>query len=314
FVQQFFALDEAVSHDGHSFPLLVVQLTELVDGVFVGCSFNHVVGDGTSFWHFFNMWSEISRTKGLKPCDQISRPPIIQRWFLPHMDKTLISIIPFTNPQEFMERYTPPLPLKEKIFHFSQKSMAILKKKANENYKKEKISSFQALCAHVWRAITRSRDLPVDQKTSCSLAINNRIRLDPPLSSDYFGNCIQAIIVTTTVGELLSRDVARAAEELHRRVVEHTDGVVRGALESWIKDPYVYHTSDFDGCSVMVGGSPRFDMYGNDFGWGKSMGARSGSANKFDGKVSSYPGVEGGGSVDLEMCLSPGVMNVLESD
>lgn len=36
-------------------------MTELVDGTFIGCSINHIVVDGTTFWHFFNTWSGISR-------------------------------------------------------------------------------------------------------------------------------------------------------------------------------------------------------------------------------------------------------------
>ncbi|KAK1276926.1 hypothetical protein QJS04_geneDACA001580 [Acorus gramineus] len=59
-------LDAAANHDGHTLPLLLVQLTELVHWVFVGrvlvqpCRRRR---DGTSFWHFFHAWSEISKNK-----------------------------------------------------------------------------------------------------------------------------------------------------------------------------------------------------------------------------------------------------------
>jgi hypothetical protein len=64
----------------------------------------------------------------------------------------------------------------------------------------------------------------------------------------------------------------------------------------------------------MMGSSPRFNMYGNEFGMGKAVTIRSGYAHKFDGKVSSFPGYEGGGSIDLEVCLPPDFMSALESD
>ena len=35
--------------------------------------------------------------------------------------------------------------------------------------------------------------------------------------------------------------------------------------------------------------------------------------NKFDGKISSFPGYEGG-SIDLEVCLPPYSMRALETD
>ena len=61
-VSSFFPLNGArTNHHGVAELLLAVQVTELVDGIFIGCTMNHVVADGTSFWHFFNSWSEISR-------------------------------------------------------------------------------------------------------------------------------------------------------------------------------------------------------------------------------------------------------------
>ena len=55
-------------------------------------------------------------------------------------------------------------------------------------------------------------------------------------------------------------------------------------------------------------------MFDNDFGWGKPIAIRSGRANKFDGKISAFPGREGDGSVDLEVVLSPETMAGIESD
>ncbi|KAK1275324.1 hypothetical protein QJS04_geneDACA001575 [Acorus gramineus] len=243
FVKSFFTPDAAVNHDGHTLPLLSVQLTELVDGVFVGCSFNHVVGDGTSFWHFFNAWAEIN----------------------------------------------------------SATSAAT-------------ISSFQSLCALVWRCIARARGQPCEQKSGCRLAIENRSRLRPRLSADYFGNAINAAPTMSTAGEVLGNDLGWAARTLNRMVAAHDDGAIREGLKRWLEAPMTYWLSGFDVHSIMVGSSPRFDMYGCEFGWGRAVAARSGSANKFDGKVSAYPGREGGGSVVLEICLKPEYMAAFEAD
>ncbi|OEL22143.1 hypothetical protein BAE44_0016837 [Dichanthelium oligosanthes] len=66
-------------------PLVSVQITELADGVFVGMTSNHSVGDGTAFWHFLNTWSEIHR-RGVDISDDDLRglstpPPVPRRWF-----------------------------------------------------------------------------------------------------------------------------------------------------------------------------------------------------------------------------------------
>ncbi|KAL4182183.1 hypothetical protein AMTRI_Chr12g274650 [Amborella trichopoda] len=54
----------------------------------------------------------------------------------------------------------------------------------------------------------------------------------------------------------------------------------------------------------MVGSSPRFPMYQNNFGWGRPLADRSGNANKYDG----------GGSIDVALSLTPKNMTALESD
>ncbi|XP_010256486.1 PREDICTED: uncharacterized acetyltransferase At3g50280-like [Nelumbo nucifera] len=244
-------------------PFLAVQVTELLDGIFLGCSFNHVIGDGTSFWHFINTWSEVCRKE-----------------------------------------------IKDKAH-----TMARLKAKANAECKTTTISSLQALSALLWRATTQARELNFSQKTSCMLIINNRPRLNPPLSPNYFGSAIQAVSATTTVGELLSHGLGWAALMLHQAVADHTDGVVRKYIEEKMMAPSVYQPSElFDPSGVMIVGSPRFDIYGNDFGWGEPIAVGNGFGNKFGGVVFAHPGKEGGGSVNLEVCLVPEEMGALESN
>ncbi|PON94219.1 Transferase [Trema orientale] len=309
-VKSFFDHDRAVNHDGHTMSLLSIQVTDLVDGVFIGCSMNHCLGDGTSYWHFFNMWSEIFRAQGNS--NSVSRPPIFKRWF-PDGHGPIISL-PYTHRDEFISRFEAPK-LRERFFHFSVESIAKLKAKANAEGNTNKISSFQSLSALVWRSITRARNLPPDQITTCKLAANDRSRLDPPLSENYFGNVLYPIRGTTTAGELLEHDLGWAAQMLHKAVISHNDKEARELLDAWLQSPQVYQIGlFFDPFSLMMGSSPRFNMYGCEFGMGKALALRSGYANKFSGKVSCYPGHEGGGSIDLEMCLPPATMCAPESD
>ncbi|KAI3943919.1 hypothetical protein MKW92_025842, partial [Papaver armeniacum] len=314
-VRSFFALDGSINHDGHSEPLLVVQVTELVDGFFIGCSFNHVVGDGTSFWHFFSTWAEICKSKG--NIESISRPPIIKRWFTKEEQQAEYSGInlPYSHHDEFIERYVTPPPLEKRIFHFTAQSIAQLKTKANNECCTDNISSLQALSALVWRSVTRARGVHGEQETTCRLLINDRSRLKPPLSMNYFGCSAGVVMGTTKAGELLSHGLGWAAWLLHEAVAGRTDDKVRKWLDNWSVNPSFLHIGRFYGQPVVtISSSPRFDMYGCEFGWGKAMAVRSGSALKYSGNVWSYPGCEGGGSVDLEICLPPETLSALESD
>ncbi|KAH9626190.1 hypothetical protein KSS87_018115 [Heliosperma pusillum] len=189
-----------------------------------------------------------------------------------------------------------------------------LKSKANHDSKIDKISSFQALTAFVWKSIVKATSRPGNEVTKCRLAINNRPRLDPPFHNNYFGNCVNVLTTSTTVSELLNHDLGWAASQLHQLVVNYNDKTIRDEVDQWLLSPVFFRLDMLDSPGITMSSSPRFDMYGNEFGLGKPVAIRSGSANKFAGSVTAYPGREGGGNVELEICLPPESMCALELD
>ncbi|KAJ4971318.1 hypothetical protein NE237_004417 [Protea cynaroides] len=357
-VRKLFAFDGAVSYDGHFKPIAAVQVTELADGIFIGCTVNHAVVDGTSFWNFFNTFAEVCR--GVK---RISRQPDFRRNFV--KDSPAVLKFPDGSPKV---TFNTDAPLRERVFHFSREAILELKSRANAPLRKrlekgflmeaeilgkrsndgwklngthatngkkltvleslllnavaktetetetEEVSSFQSLSAQLWRSVTRARKLPQVKSTTFRMAVNCRHRLEPHIDPYYFGNAIQSIPTVASVGEILSNDLRWCATRLHRNVVAHDDATVRRGVEEWEKNPRCFPLGNFDGAMITMGSSPRFPMYDNDFGWGRPLAVRSGRANKFDGKISAFPGREGGGSVDLEVCLAPETMAGLETD
>ncbi|KAM7270708.1 hypothetical protein ACFE04_029922 [Oxalis oulophora] len=329
--KEFFAFDRVVSYSGHVRPLAAVQVTELGDAVFIGLTMNHAVTDGTSFWHFFNTFAEIC--KGVK---KISRSPNFGRNTV--FDSPAVLRFPAGGPTVTFDDNEP---LRERIFHFSRESILKLKNRANNyninnnknnkvtlnddswksvittpliNNKKDEISSFQSLCAQLWRSVTRARKLAESKTTTFRMAVNCRHRLEPRMDPYYFGNAIQSIPTTAESGELLSHDLHWCADLLHRNVVAHDDEVVRRGVKGWENSPRLFPLGNNDGASITMGSSPRFPMYDNDFGWGRPLAVRSGKANKFDGKISAFPGREGNGSVDLEVVLAPETMTAVLTD
>ncbi|EEC79316.1 hypothetical protein OsI_20158 [Oryza sativa Indica Group] len=321
-----FPMDRTVSYDGHRRPLTSFQLTVLGDGaVFVGFVANHAVVDGTSFWHFFNTWAGLCRGTPVQP-------PDLRRNFFG--DST--AVIRFPGGAGPAVTFDADAPLRERVLHFSAAVIRELKAKANQWKRSDKfaeangkhvdetkahggyreISSFQSLCAHIWRAVTRSRRLlAADATTTFRMAVNCRHRLRPAISPLYFGNAIQSVATTATVAELASNDLRWAAARLNATVVAHEDGAIRRAAAEWEAAPRCFPLGNPDGAALTMGSSPRFPMYdGNDFGWGRAIAVRSGRANKFDGKMSAFPGQAGDGSVDVEFCLAPDTMARLLGD
>ncbi|KAL2901292.1 hypothetical protein RDABS01_026374 [Bienertia sinuspersici] len=263
-VQSFFDHKGAVNYDGHHMSLLTVQVTELLDGVFIGCSMNHCIGDGTSYWHFWNPWSNIHMAircmeKAIVP----SHMPMHKRWFPEGHDSPIL--LPFTQLDDFISRHEQPQ-LRVRIFQFSYESIARLKAKVNEEngHNTSKISSFQALSALYWQSIIRALCLPHDQVTNCRLSTNNRHRFDPPLPQEYFGNCISALKATTTVGELLENKLGWAVSLLHQLVTNYGKKDVTDLINRWLQSPAIFNLNRLiDSYSVMMGNSLRSDIYGN---------------------------------------------------
>ncbi|CAL4994217.1 unnamed protein product [Urochloa decumbens] len=298
-VQDFFPVDGAANYDGHELPLLAVQVTELVDGVFLGFAYNHALSDGTACWSFMNAWAEIARLRLVKPPPVVQpprriKPPVLDRWS-PDGGAAAPVVLPYADLAALVQK--PPAPeLREKMLHFSAESLAALKQRARRELQDAgdergaaAVTTFQALSSLLWRCITRARRLPAAATTACGFPINNRHRLRPPLLAEYFGNCVNAIS-TEANGH------GWAAAAVGRTVAAHTDAA--GGKNG----------------GAVVASSPRFDVYGCDFGWGKPLAVRTGRANKFDGNVWLFPGKEGGGSVEVEVALAPEHMAAFEED
>lgn len=307
-VQSFFPLNGVLGCDGHSMPLLAVQVTELADGgIFVGCSLNHAVADGTSFWHFFNSWSHLSRNR-----HQVSilNPPTIDRWFLDSCPPPIR--LPFADQQDFIRRVSYP-PVRECILHFSARTIAKLKARANTEMGTDLISSLQALLGLLWRSVTRARRLRPAQETTYSVLVGCRSRLAPSLPATYLGNAVTAARAKSTAGELLEHGPGWAAWLLNQAVASYSEATVREGLDAWAKQPSITYMNQFNPCDLLTGSSPRFDIHGNDFGWGRPVAVRSGAGNKVDGKATIYPGPDPG-SMALEVCLSSQALSSLAQD
>ncbi|KAF7013380.1 hypothetical protein CFC21_027466 [Triticum aestivum] len=177
------------------------------------------------------------------------------------------------------------------------------------------ISSLQALLAHLWIAVCRARRLAPDQRTVYALVVGFRGRVHG-LPVDYMGNAVARAEAVSTADEILKGGLGWAASLLNRLVVSSDEATERDRHASWIQTPSFAGVSARPTAAALVvtGGTRWFDVYGNDFGWGRPVGVRTGSANKTDGTATVYEGRGGGGSMDLEVCLAPEVLARLVAD
>lgn len=134
------------------------------------------------------------------------------------------------------------------------------------------------------------------------------------LSEDYFGNAVQEGSVSMKAGDLLLPEgFAKGAMEMNKMVASFTEEKIMKNLKSWVKNPKLLTESEMAKNALVTSSSPRFDVYGNDFGWGKPVAVRSGAGNKTYGKITVFAGAEEG-SIDVEVCLHSEVLEAMGKD
>uniref|UniRef100_A0ACD5Y9N7 Uncharacterized protein n=1 Tax=Avena sativa TaxID=4498 RepID=A0ACD5Y9N7_AVESA len=324
-VWEFFPMNRVLNADAaldESLPVLSAQLTELADGVFLAVSMNHSVGDGTSFWEFFNAWSEIHRAGGGSGDTTngivVSAPaPVHGRtWFL---DTGLAVPIPLpvAKLQHLIQRFELPS-VREAFFTFSAATVKNLKARANDEMAgiaTAPISSLQALLAHLWRAVCRARRLKPGQETFYAVIVGGRGRVSaiPP---GYVGSALVPSRAVCDAGEIMDKGLGWTAWQLNRAVASFDEAALTEYLHRWVKEPTFCYTGNLSAGSVGIetGGSPRFDVFGNDFGWGRPLGVRTGLGDKTDGEATVFEGPDRGGSMSLEVCLAPDALERLIAD
>ncbi|KAI3955742.1 hypothetical protein MKW98_006102 [Papaver atlanticum] len=322
-----FPLNRVFNYEGHSYPLLSIQVTQLLDdSMFIGCSLNHSVFDGTSFWHFINSWSEICRSSNKQT---LELPPVFDRWFTNEMDCPLR--LPATTADKFLAVrkpcavVTPPLhDLVEKCFRFTKTSVAKLKAAANSEMipgKKQTISSLQAVLAHVWIAAVRARKTSNSyynetEDTLFGFLMNNRTKLIPLLPEGYCCNSLSFGSVIAKDSEVLRKGFKFLASLLNEVVNSHSAEKIISSTKSWIEKPFILSCGDdavIISNNFVARSSQWVDKYGNDFGWGRPIAVKTGRNGKSFGITTVSRGPFEG-SIDIEICLPIEVLEVMEND
>ena len=122
-------------------------------------------------------------------------------------------------------------------------------------------------------------------------------------------------MVKFTAGELLQSGFGWAAWQLNQMVGSPSAAAAeaRKFFEEWAKNPKLKRLGGQPSNILLTGSSTRFDVYGNDFGWGKPVGVLGGPEYKYDGKLIVFPGAEEG-SIAFEVCLSHETLMALDND
>ncbi|KAI9077599.1 hypothetical protein K1719_040436 [Acacia pycnantha] len=320
-VESFFPLGKSKNFEGTHIPLYAVQVTELVDGIFIAFSVNHCLADVKSAWDLMNTWAKISQ-KGLNHSGSKSKVASFERWF-PQTSFERPIRIPFRDiienfGDEYANSLNPPS-ISKRIFHFKREKIDELKANANSMVEDgaliNKISSLQAVISHVWRCAIKNLRLDPEEEVDYGILVTARSRIsNPPIADNYFGNTMEFAHATMKVRDLVGdKGHGKFSLEMNKVISAYTEEKIKSNFEALIPNPTVRLQSGKFGKVMHTGGSHRSNFYAIDFGWGRPLGLRRGPAYMYDWDLVVDAGAEEG-SLDIELCMSYEILELIGRD
>ncbi|KAL3508548.1 hypothetical protein ACH5RR_027949 [Cinchona calisaya] len=261
-------------------PLLSLQVTIFPNfGMTIGFSFHHILGDGISNMSFMKAWASINKFGG--------DAEFLASDSLPCFDRSLCK-----DPNGLAQIIW--IRMKDKIGQFSQledKKFDHSKVRATYDVKLEDInklknlvlkkrpesahvSSLTVICAFVWTCLVKSKDAEnVDEHDEYFFfSANRRAHLKPALPTNYFGNCQSPGFVKLMYSQLINENEGFliAAEKIGEVIVKTMqDNDEMGILKFGESLMPILVRGNVKGNKIGVSGSPKFDLYELDYGWGR---------------------------------------------
>ncbi|XWS30157.1 hypothetical protein CRYUN_Cryun24cG0093700 [Craigia yunnanensis] len=144
--------------------------------------------------------------------------------------------------------------------------------KSSDSSKQLHLSTFVLTLAYVSTCIVKARCGEGDRTICIRFTADCRRRLDPPVPENYFGNCNTIFSNLSKARDFMNFEngFAFAAENVNNMVKGLTEkGVFEGAKDKLTPLFNVVKEPEGSVQIITVAGSPRFDVYESDFGWGR---------------------------------------------
>ncbi|KAL3619245.1 hypothetical protein CASFOL_036815 [Castilleja foliolosa] len=262
-------------------PVLAIQLTLFPNqGICIGITGNHAIGDATTLVLFTKKWASINSKSGNEFLPLYNRD-LVTDGYRRAMECWRDVSSRMSLYGSFFSTVSLHEPMLQATFVLTVPEIQILKNLAiAANSKKRagviRVSSFVVACAHLWTCLAKSaatagEEADDDEPDYFNFLVNCRGRLNPPLPDNYFGNCSAMVTTQSTYGKLKGEEGFLVAAEMisgtiHKAIVNGVDGspkFYRGFID---------RLGEMVGKRMLcVGGYPGFDFYGTEFGWGRPV-------------------------------------------
>ncbi|KDP27256.1 hypothetical protein JCGZ_19955 [Jatropha curcas] len=300
--------------------IIALQITLFSNrGFSIGIAMNHSVVDGKTASMFLKAWAHICKTKSISLLPEltpsfdrsaIKDPNELEQFYLnqwknidSESNRRSVKLLPhllgvspnlsratFNLTRERIEK------LREIVFSYHKNQVTESKPTKNLH-----LSTVVVICAYLSVCAVKARGGDTNRKVYILVPVDCRSRLNPPIPSNYFGNCLY---VLNTVAEarifMEENGVAIIAEKLSDSI----QGLETG--KALFKEEKERHgRMRGEGAAVQkvgITGSPLFKYYEEDFGWGRPEKVEIVSIDRVNG-VSLMDSRDGNGGVEIGMVL-----------
>ncbi|ESW11462.1 hypothetical protein PHAVU_008G032100 [Phaseolus vulgaris] len=266
-----------ISHDQAN--VLALQVTLFPNSGFsIGITSHHAVLDGKTSTSFIKSWAYLCREQQQSP---FSLPPELSPFYdrkvvqdPNHLDQKYLSDLlkqdGANNRSLLVWDSQVPEDATRGVFHLSRsdieklKQIVVSKKKGNSS--NLRLSTFVLSVCYAWVCRVRAEETK-NKRVMLGLNVDFRGRLEPAVPTTYFGNCVGPRFAIVETSEILGEDGFTVAVDAVNESLEKLKEEGLSGAENWSSE--LLELSKADLMIFVVAGSPRFDTYSNDFGWGR---------------------------------------------
>lgn len=246
--------------------VMTVQVTLFPNrGVVVAVAVHHAACDGSSSTRFVTSWA--CRTAGKE--NVAPTPPFFDRSSVPNPNDLYTKF--FNNLtseaqslESLMIQFAPPDAVVGTVTLKSD-DIRKLKEAVSSKVNSFHCSTILVTYAYAWVCLVKVRAYVKDKIVHFAFPGNCRERLQPPLPAEYFGNCIGGYFTEAKAGDLMREDGFLTAARIIGEAIEWFKADPVKDAEKW---PEKYQEIGLQQ-PLSVAGSPRFQVYDVDFGWGR---------------------------------------------
>jgi hypothetical protein len=181
------------------------------------------------------------------------------------------------------------------------------------------LSPYVLTCAFLWVCLVRAKIQRGGSENHCysrgedpiylGFIAGGMTRIDFPVPTTYFGNCVGFGRSTATRNELMGEDGIIVAANVIGNTIRRLDKEIFGGVEKWISEWEVMFGSVIH---VIVSGSPKLNLYETDFGWGRPKKIEDISIDKIRA-ISLLESRDEKGGIEVGLALPTGEMDAFKT-